>query len=541
MDSETGAPYKNTTTDYVSHPPGAVVAEFRDAVRSKNSAILSGIAPSQLLVYKNKAAFDKKEEPLRSSRILDGLGETEEDALVVAVPPPQRQPASFPPCQVQFFNSIFNATEIDGGSWISFGKLMPDTNLNQLFIRESYKMIASSILEGNGSHKAIITGTPGIGKSLFLFYLLWKLVNDGKRVLFIFGTFNIYYDGQGGVFQFESGRLPSDIDYSFWNHSLWCLFDAKRKGEADLNRLPQEFSTFIVSTSPRREMVNDFKKPPVPQIFYMPIWTVTEMEAIAPLFSNSNEQWQHRFEILGGIPRHVLEDTMVSPKTILEGACRNCSLDDCIKVIGMNSTITDRSKVIHSLVHMTSEPPFTNSSVSYASQTALNTIFRQNTIESKRKMKELLASCDGNPLTAALCGYIFEQYAIELLERGGEFTCRMLVHGNTIMQPNETTLDIPPSKKIIVDRVLPCQIVNQLYVPKAKNYAAIDAWIPGIGAFQMTIGKKHGINDRANSDLAMLGGGNKLYWVVLPEHHHSFTKKKPFTIEQHAILIPYPE
>jgi hypothetical protein len=76
---------------------------------------------------------------------------------------------------------------------------MPDTNLNQLFIHESYKTIASSILEGNGSHKAIITDTPGIGKSLFLFYLLWKLVKDGKRVLFIYGTFNIYYYGKGCV------------------------------------------------------------------------------------------------------------------------------------------------------------------------------------------------------------------------------------------------------------------------------------------------------------------------------------------------------
>jgi hypothetical protein len=288
-------------------------------------------------------------------------------------------------------------------------------------------------------------------------------------------------------------------------------------------------------------MVNDFKKPPVPQIFYMPIWTETELGVIAPLFPFSANAWRERFEILGGIPRHVLEDTMVSPKAILEGACRYCTLDNCIKVIGMDSTITDQSKVIHSLVHMTSEPPFTNSSVCYASQTALNIIFRQNTIESKRKMKELLASCDGNPLTAALCGYIFEQYAIELLERGGEFTCRRLVHGNTLIHPNETTLNIPPSKKIIVDRVLPYQIVNQLYVPKAKNYAAIDAWIPGIGAFQMTIGKKHGINDRAKGDLVMLGVGNMLYWVVLPEHYLSFSKKSPFTIEQHAILIPYPE
>ena len=241
LDSETGEPYKNTTTDYVSHPPGAVVAEFRDAVRSKNPNKLASVDASDLLVYKNKAAFDKKEEPLRSSRILYGLGETEEDALVVAVPPPPIQPSLqihqphiFPPCQVQFFNNICNATEIDGGSYISFGKLMPDTNLNQLFIRESYKTIASSILEGNGSHKAIITGTPGIGKSLFLFYLLWKLVKRGKRVLFIYHPFNIYYDGNGGVFEFESSSLPSAIDYSFWNETLWCLFDAKGKNEANL-------------------------------------------------------------------------------------------------------------------------------------------------------------------------------------------------------------------------------------------------------------------------------------------------------------------
>ena len=52
---------------------------------------LRGLAPSDLLVYKNKAPFDKrndpegKEEPLKSSRLLDGLGQTEEDMLVVVV------------------------------------------------------------------------------------------------------------------------------------------------------------------------------------------------------------------------------------------------------------------------------------------------------------------------------------------------------------------------------------------------------------------------------------------------------------------------
>ena len=61
-------------------------------------------------------------------------------------------------------------------------------------------------------------------------------------------------------------------------------------------------------------------------------------------------------------------------------------MDDRIKIIGMNSTITEKSK-----------------SVYYASPIALN--------------KKI--NCKGNLLTVVLRGYIFETYAIELLMMGG--------------------------------------------------------------------------------------------------------------------------
>ena len=93
----TGQPYEGSTADFVSLPPGSVVAEFRKLVHSKNSSILTGIAPSQLLVYKNKASFDKrnnaaedegKEEALDPTQSVDGLG-SKEDMLVVVVPSPR--------------------------------------------------------------------------------------------------------------------------------------------------------------------------------------------------------------------------------------------------------------------------------------------------------------------------------------------------------------------------------------------------------------------------------------------------------------------
>ena len=62
---------------------------------------------------------------------------------------------------------------------------MPSTtNLKRLYVRKCYEVIASSL--HSGRNKVILTGTPGIGKSLFMIYLLRKLVKEGKRVLFVY-------------------------------------------------------------------------------------------------------------------------------------------------------------------------------------------------------------------------------------------------------------------------------------------------------------------------------------------------------------------
>lgn len=93
-----------------------------------------------------------------------------------------------------------------------------------------------------------------------------------------------------------------------------------------------------------------------------------------------------------------------------------------------------------------------------------------------------------------------------------------------------------------MDRVRGDQRGNQLYVPDASNYPAIDAWMPDVGGFQMTVGKTHSIRGGAKEDLAMLGPhGSKLYFLLPPFYFKTFTKKAPLKIEQYAILIPYPE
>jgi hypothetical protein len=517
------------------------LSEVRRAIKAKLGEAIP-VAPALIQLYTNS----NRDQQINTWASLNSLSQDyfSEGGTCVVIgtsPPPSRQPTQvqlslFSTCHIPFYNDISKAAEDNG--WLSFLQPIPSSTLQSLYVRESYKTIASSIQPG--INKAIITGTPGIGKSLFMIYLLWKLVKAGKRVLFIYHPNTIYYDGQGGVFHCLEGSLPSSNELSFWNADLWCLFDEKGKKEEHLSAFPYEYCTFVLSTSPRREMVNDFKKPPPPQIFYMPLWNEIELETIAPSFPNSND-WHERFIILGGIPRHVLEVTTDNPTELLEAACRQCELNDCIKIIGLNSTITDKSKVVHSLVHITSTSPFTKSSVSYASATALDIIVANKGAEAKHKMAELLESSAGNPLTASLCGYIFEPFAFELLEKGGDFTCRQLVHGNKKLKPADTVLTIPPSTRMVVDKVELSQTQNQLYIPKTKNYTAIDAWIPGIGAFQMTVGKTHDIKGGAKDDLVLLGtNGNKLYWILPPLYFKAFMKKTPQDIDQYAVKIPYP-
>jgi hypothetical protein len=91
------------------------VSDFRDAGTHKydKPTYLKDIPYSTLLVYKNKAAFDKrnatvdegKEDTLEEGSFINGLGETEEEAILVFVP--------------SLAGSSFRVDEMEGNSSLS--------------------------------------------------------------------------------------------------------------------------------------------------------------------------------------------------------------------------------------------------------------------------------------------------------------------------------------------------------------------------------------------------------------------------------------
>ncbi|CAJ0844936.1 6554_t:CDS:2, partial [Entrophospora sp. SA101] len=267
-------------------------------------------------------------------------------------------------CSDSFFSHI--PTIVENNNWLEFAYPIPLTQHQKLYIRSSYKVIAkNALLKANPNHckYSIISGTPGIGKFMFLFYILWQLVKEGKYVLFVTREPAIYFDGNS---TFEYPQYPLSSDHQFWTFDLWCLVDSK--DPTNIPGFPVDACSVILSTTPRSDFIS-------------------------------------------GVPRLVLEQTEQDPTSILISACKQCELEDCIKLVSIHSEITPKAKIIQTLVHLKSSPPYKDATVIYASETAMKTIAHTKwTYET-------------------LCGYIFEPHAIDLLEQGGTFQCQELVSG----------------------------------------------------------------------------------------------------------------
>ena len=125
-----------------------------------------------------------------------------------------------------------------------------------LLIRAEYSRIYDQlILLDREKYKAVVTGQPGIGKTWFLYYVLWRLVSDKVPVLWKIrsGIPYILFDEQ----QAYKVNPDSVSIYSEWkaNRKMWILVDSIAYPDgipSELRELDGPTSMVVYATSPRR-------------------------------------------------------------------------------------------------------------------------------------------------------------------------------------------------------------------------------------------------------------------------------------------------
>ena len=183
--------------------------------------------------------------------------------------------------------------------------------VKNIYVRESYKTITALIADKmikEGVKRFVVTGTPGIGKSIYLHYFLWVLLtrqtsinNNVERKIYLQGEYGRIYSFQGNKTVSMDAWMASETVLCDSNCIL--LVDMVEENEPELCR-----GTTIVFSSPNLKRYKQFVNRMASR-FILNCWTLEELKAVW-LHSYQHIPWKDVKRIynkMGGVIRYVLE------------------------------------------------------------------------------------------------------------------------------------------------------------------------------------------------------------------------------------------
>jgi len=464
-----------------------------------------------------------------------------------------------------------------------------------LYVRPCYLRLLERIValwRGSviGKRGVVVSGNPGIGKSLFLCYVMLRAAIEKRTVAYerreSDEVFVCYPDGSVIL----SHRKSSTFLEALQDERCFYLFDpAGKQDSVEPLHLNVRASSLVVS-SPNPIHFHSFEKWYLKHI-YAPVWSLSEVlqarlicyptvedaqaagqpvvvaDQPRPVVSLSAEEAVRRWNVFGGIARYIFctPDDFAIQYTRLLGVIALQRIEDVltsVKELEQMDTISHR--VLHYIVD---ETTYASESVMFASDFVFSQLMKSGSQQlSDRLLQFVVASAD-RPIVAALRGYVFERLCHAVIAAGGQFKCRPLTP-QADLQP-EQLVTIPALKTIYFSRndeipeivtreftlllalhggnqAAALQSLRLLLRPTAPNFAFADAMIlaPFPVALQDTVSRKHKLKRHAclmlQSALKSLFGPHVLdvYLLLPPDIYVMPRRDESFVDSQNHVVDP---
>ena len=255
---------------------------------------------------------------------------------------------------------------------------------SKLFIRPCYKELSEIILDGASSgalRNIVVTGTPGIGKSVFGLYLLYLLRCQGRTVVFDEGV------AEGEFSSFKTA------EYLTGDPTAWYLSDPKDR--------PEMFrGTTVVLVSPKAIRVNEFMKQVKSIQFFMGVWSLGELlECRRAIFPRARcSDVRDAFRDVGGVARAVFEESQLKrlkEKMVTAAESMSLSLDrlrDAVQPVQLHEGLG------HVLFHIFQDDTkgFCKCQVTVAGEFAAKSISEQLSKRGKTAIGNWMAALNGD-------------------------------------------------------------------------------------------------------------------------------------------------
>ncbi|XP_002971120.2 uncharacterized protein LOC9642543 [Selaginella moellendorffii] len=275
--------------------------------------------------------------------------------------------------------------------------------------RKCYSLIWEAIEADfqRGKTRAIVVGNPGIGKSGFLVYVMWKLLHRGCKILLQnkAGERTLFQHGQGvRISEFDSRAVLSDKE-------LYYLVDGR------LPLPPLFLGKLILTCSPLLENYKEVKKDGRRTVFYMPVWKSDELAAAdQEIFKLGISFWSERFKRWGGLARFVLEQCDEEADKSLTDAIDGSR--NIIKVV--EAQVSERDEASHKILHMMVRNDFRTYKYVFASKHVSEKVFR-NLYQTHKSGLTSFLLFSGNPTLNSARANFLELLCREVLPKGGLF------------------------------------------------------------------------------------------------------------------------
>eukprot|EP00611_Tribonema_gayanum_P012255 TRINITY_DN2288_c0_g1_i1.p1 TRINITY_DN2288_c0_g1~~TRINITY_DN2288_c0_g1_i1.p1 ORF type:complete len:403 (-),score=56.14 TRINITY_DN2288_c0_g1_i1:405-1613(-) len=271
---------------------------------------------------------------------------------------------------------------------------------HRLLVRQCYVglyEVLAAHFDGAGRN-IIITGTQGIGKSLFLYYVMWHLARAGATVVYDRRDMaTVLYTPQG-VF---TGSFE-DFDQALDDAATWYLVDGKPTRHVAAKT--------VLVTSLHWDDWKEAQKWPGSLIRHMPVWEQDEILAARELIfpKQPEEEVLERYRVWGGTPRYVLLLTDIEHQRLIKDAIAACSIDElqsCMLNIGKAAQASEW------LLHLSVESDFTRGPVVFASDWVRDELLQQYVQSQHHQVREFAAAAGGPPIVAEFRAKLLEGLA----------------------------------------------------------------------------------------------------------------------------------
>jgi hypothetical protein len=412
----------------------------------------------------------------------------------------------------------------------------PQTKIKKIYVRKCYRDVFDLLLKNIKMESFAISGTPGIGKSLFFVYILYRLMKD-----------------------FEEKTLslrPNRIVYQ--NATEYTCFNLENQTAVELEHLEakalvrQQDTLYIIDgqttpmssscialfiSSPRSKQYKEFVKQKMAKEWYFPVWTLEELQScqIQCYPDLSIEILTERYRVCGGVARFVFhKDYSIPVPKKMKSALNDTNAVRGVKYVGETTDIFPES---HSLLQiLVGDDEFGNAYQFIGLDVASKYVGEQLWIRHSAQMiTNLQEMFGGSP--NEISRHLFEIYGHMVFSIGGRtLKCRCLEDATV----TEITLDALNSQRVTFGKdSIPtaAALTGSYYEPTDEdNFPAVDSLSPQ-GMFQFTVAAEHPIRG-----VLILGSLSKLYdepklYFVVPPHRFEKFKKQSFKAKQGTIEV----